>query len=198
MCVPIPVSLSLISTRTVWWPAGHLPGPSYALHSAEQSISHISCACAAACLSLSIADARRRQRRGDYSQGVGARFFINFCNLPQRAIFGRLVYGDGSEVEVSVESYPLCMIALLSISYYFTISGGQIAVVVTDFAQGLFTTFTFIAICFYLVGPVFDWSDAEVTRFICTFLGTGSRPPPLVAFCCAVVSLGCLTVVSAR
>jgi hypothetical protein len=101
--------------------------------------------------------------RDDYSQGVGARFFINFCNLPQRVIFGRLVYGDGSEVEVSVESYPLCMIALLSISYYFTISGGQIAVVVTDFAQGLFTTFTFIAICFYLVGPVFDWSDAEVT-----------------------------------
>ena len=96
------------------------------------------------------------------SQGVGARFFINFCDLPQRFIYGRLVYGDGSEVELSIESYPVCMIVLLSISYYFTVSGGQIAVVVTDFAQGLFTTFTFLALCFYLIGPVFDWGDAKV------------------------------------
>lgn len=95
-------------------------------------------------------------------QGVGARFFINFCDLPQRVIFGRLVYGDGAEVELSVESYPICMIALLSVSYFFTISGGQIAVVVTDFAQGLFTTFTFLAMVIYLVGPVFDWGDAKV------------------------------------
>ena len=93
--------------------------------------------------------------------GVGARFFINFCNLPQRMVFGSLVYGDGTVTPVAVESYPVCMIILLSISYYFTISGGQIAVVVTDFAQGLFTTFTFLAIVLYLMGPKFDWADAE-------------------------------------
>ena len=93
--------------------------------------------------------------------GVGARFFINFCNLPQRMVFGSLVYGDGTVTPVAVESYPVCMIILLSISYYFTISGGQIAVVVTDFAQGLFTTFTFVAIVLYLMGPKFDWADAE-------------------------------------
>jgi len=105
------------------------------------------------------------QRRGCTDMGifpgVGARFFINFCNLPQRMVFGSLVYGDGTVTPVAVESYPVCMIILLSISYYFTISGGQIAVVVTDFAQGLFTTFTFVAIVLYLMGPKFDWADAE-------------------------------------
>ena len=77
-------------------------------------------------------------------------------------ILGELVYGDGTTIPVAVESYPVCMIILLSISYYFTISGGQIAVVVTDFAQGLFTTLTFLAISIYLIGPVFDWDDATL------------------------------------
>ena len=35
--------------------------------------------------------------------------------------------------------------------------------VVTDFAQGIFTTVTFLALSLYLVGPVFEWTDATVS-----------------------------------
>ena len=42
--------------------------------------------------------------------GVGARFFINFCGLPTH-IFGL------------IETFPVVMILLLSVSYVFTVSG---------------------------------------------------------------------------
>ena len=59
--------------------------------------------------------------------GVGTRFFMSFCALPDE-VFGVLPV------------FPVLMAALLSTSVYLTTSGGQIAVIVTDFLQGMFCT----------------------------------------------------------
>ena len=67
---------------------------------------------------------------------VGAQFFINYCGLP------------GSFIGFPV--YPLVMIFLLSISLYFVYIGGQIAVIIADFFQGIFATFVLIVVVLYL------------------------------------------------
>ena len=63
---------------------------------------------------------------------VGSRFFITYCGIPD-SIFG-------------ISTYPLVMVFLLSISLYFVFKGGQIAVIIADFFQGIFVTAIFIAI----------------------------------------------------
>jgi len=79
---------------------------------------------------------------------VGARFFIYFCGLPAAIpLFGLLV-----------PTYPLVMAILLILALFFVFSGGQIAVIITDFAQGLFVNIVFIVIVLYLYTQV-DWSQ---------------------------------------
>ncbi|MCB2201024.1 sodium:solute symporter [bacterium] len=79
---------------------------------------------------------------------VGARFFIYFCGLPQH--FDLL--------GMTLSTFPLVMVALLSISLYFVFSGGQIAVIIADFIQGVFINLVFIAILIYFFVQ-FDWSQ---------------------------------------
>ena len=67
---------------------------------------------------------------------VGAQFFINYCGLPDSFI--------------GLPVYPLVMIFLLSISLYFVYTGGQIAVIIADFFQGIFATFVLIVVVLYL------------------------------------------------
>ena len=70
---------------------------------------------------------------------VGARFFIYFCGLPQYVnIFG---------IDISV--FALTMGLLLLVSIYFVFSGGQIAVIITDFLQGLFVSIVFVMIVIF-------------------------------------------------
>ncbi|MDJ0835990.1 MAG: sodium:solute symporter [Acidobacteriota bacterium] len=77
---------------------------------------------------------------------VGARFFIYFCGLPQSLdLFG-----------LSVGTFPLLMIGLLSLSLYFVFNGGQVAVIITDFFQGLFVNLVFLGLFFYFALTV-DW-----------------------------------------
>ncbi len=79
---------------------------------------------------------------------VGARFFIHFCGLPAAvAIFG-----------LAVPTFPLVMIALLGMALFFVFSGGQVAVIITDFAQGLFVNVVFVVIVLYLFLQV-DWTQ---------------------------------------
>jgi SSS family solute:Na+ symporter len=79
---------------------------------------------------------------------VGARFFIYFCGLPAAVgIFG-----------LAVPTFPLVMIVLLGIALFFVFSGGQVAVIITDFAQGLFVNVVFVAIVVYLFLQV-DWTQ---------------------------------------
>jgi solute:Na+ symporter, SSS family len=67
---------------------------------------------------------------------VSARFLIYFTGIPLYVnIFG-----------IDVSTFPLVMASFLLISLYFVFSGGQIAVIITEFIQGVFSNFTFLII----------------------------------------------------
>jgi SSS family solute:Na+ symporter len=67
---------------------------------------------------------------------VGAQFFINFCGLPDSFM--------------GIPVYPLVMILLLGVALYFVYTGGQIAVIIADFFQGVFVTIVLFWIALYL------------------------------------------------
>ncbi|MFZ5979957.1 MAG: sodium:solute symporter family protein [Candidatus Zixiibacteriota bacterium] len=78
---------------------------------------------------------------------VGARFFIYFCGLPLTIqVFG-----------LEISTFPLIMILLLSISLYFVFSGGQIAIIIADFFQGLFVNVVFVILLLFLFATI-DWT----------------------------------------
>ena len=78
---------------------------------------------------------------------VGARFFIYFCGLPLTLpVFG-----------LEISTFPLVMIILLSISLYFVFSGGQIAIIIADFFQGIFVNIVFVALLLFLLATI-DWT----------------------------------------
>jgi SSS family solute:Na+ symporter len=60
---------------------------------------------------------------------VGAQFFIMFCGFPENLAVG----------PVTVGTFPVVMFVLLGLSLFFTISGGQVTVLVVDFIQGMFS-----------------------------------------------------------
>jgi len=67
---------------------------------------------------------------------VGAQFFINYCGLP--------------ESFMGIPMYPLVMFLLLSTALYFVYTGGQIAVIIADFFQGIFVTIVLFIVTMYL------------------------------------------------
>lgn len=67
---------------------------------------------------------------------VSARFLIYFTGIP--------LYVNILGLEVS--TFPLIMASFLLVSLYFVFSGGQIAVIITEFIQGVFSNFTFLVI----------------------------------------------------
>ncbi len=72
---------------------------------------------------------------------VGARFFIYFCGLPQTIpLFG-----------IDISTFALIMIVILALALFFVFSGGQIAVMITDFLQGTFVNIIFIIVIVYLM-----------------------------------------------
>ena len=77
---------------------------------------------------------------------VGAQFFISYCDLPESVI--------------GVPVFPLVMIILLSISLYFVYTGGQIAVIIADFFQGIFATFVLTIVVLYLFFSV-GWDQVS-------------------------------------
>ncbi len=83
---------------------------------------------------------------------VGARFFIYFCGIPE---IGIVSIGPISDISLTFASV---MIFLLAISLFFVFLGGQIAVMVTDFVQGIFTNFTFLIILGILI-YMFNWDQ---------------------------------------
>jgi solute:Na+ symporter, SSS family len=78
---------------------------------------------------------------------VSARFFIYFCGLPPAF--------DVAGLHVS--TFALIMIVVIAVPLYFVLSGGQIAVMITDFLQGVFTNVVFIVIVIVLMLKV-DWA----------------------------------------
>jgi len=75
---------------------------------------------------------------------VGARFFIHYIGLPEAWRLGA----------VAVPTFPLIMLGLLLTALYFVFAGGQVAVIVTDFAQGVFANVVFLVLAFYLLSIV--------------------------------------------
>ncbi len=72
---------------------------------------------------------------------VAARFFMNFLSLPD-----------------NIGVYMGIMFFLITFALFFTLMGGQIAVMVTDFIQGIFCNVMFIIII-AVVLLKFDWND---------------------------------------
>ncbi|HYA48772.1 MAG TPA: hypothetical protein VEG35_03650, partial [Burkholderiales bacterium] len=77
---------------------------------------------------------------------VSARFFIYFCGLPRTI----------DVLGLHVSTFALIMVVLLWVPLYFVFSGGQIAVMITDFLQGIFVNAVFIIIVIVLMLKV-DW-----------------------------------------
>ena len=72
---------------------------------------------------------------------VGANFFINYCGLPESWPF----------LGLYVPTYPSITFILLAVALYFTLVGGQISVLVTDFFQGFFVNIVLVAILFVIL-----------------------------------------------
>jgi SSS family solute:Na+ symporter len=90
---------------------------------------------------------------------VGARFFIYFCGIPEIKQFEITFLSQPLILSVT---YMLVMIFLLAISIYFVFLGGQIAVMVTDFIQGMFVIVAFMVILVFIFW-MFDWVDIVQT-----------------------------------
>ncbi|WP_146682791.1 sodium:solute symporter family protein [Limihaloglobus sulfuriphilus] len=84
---------------------------------------------------------------------IGSRFFIFFCDLP----FSFSIPG----IDWEISTYAFLMVALLAISVFFTFIGGQIAVMFTDFVQGVFTTLVFAVVIGYLF---YAFSKTEIAE----------------------------------
>jgi SSS family solute:Na+ symporter len=94
---------------------------------------------------------------------VGARFFIHYVGLPPTVQLGPL----------PVSTYPAVMALLLLTSLFFVFSGGQVAVIVTDFVQGIFVNLVFIAIVLFLLATI-SWDQ------IFSALGTAPAEASLI------------------
>ncbi len=79
--------------------------------------------------------------------GVGARFFIYFCDLPQQFVMNGHTYG----------TFPVLMLILILISLFFVGFGGHIALLLTDFVQGVYTQIVCVVITLFLLIQFFDW-----------------------------------------
>ncbi len=79
---------------------------------------------------------------------VVARFFIHFCGLPT----------EFDVLGLTVPTFPLTIAVLLAIALFFVFSGGQVAVIVTDFIQGLFVNVVFVMVVLYLLSKV-GWTQ---------------------------------------
>lgn len=82
---------------------------------------------------------------------VGGRFFQHYFGFPEH-----VVGVAGVEFDIV---YAALMAFLLAISLSFTLMGGQVAVMVTDFFQGIFVNIVFVILGLFLLFYVFDWSQ---------------------------------------
>ena len=75
---------------------------------------------------------------------VGAQFFISYCGIPNSFL--------------GISTFPLVMILLISIALYFVYTGGQIAVIIADFFQGVFLIVVLFVITIFLYNNV-EWNQ---------------------------------------
>ncbi len=81
---------------------------------------------------------------------VGSKFFVYFCGLPTEiALLGTVL-----------PTYIPLMILLLGTAIWFVFTGGQVSVLATDFAQGVFANIVFVVISVFLLALV-SWGDIQ-------------------------------------
>ncbi len=81
---------------------------------------------------------------------VGARFFIYFCGLPPTLpILG-----------FQASTFALIMAVLLAVSLYFVFAGGQVAIIVADFFQGMFVNIVFVGMIIWAFFAI-DWGTIQ-------------------------------------
>lgn len=80
---------------------------------------------------------------------VSTRFFIYYCNLPHQVQVAGL----------TVATFPVLMAAFLVLALVFVFLGGQVAVIVTNFLQGVFVNLVFLVLCVYLLVEVVSWDQ---------------------------------------
>ncbi len=78
---------------------------------------------------------------------IGARFFLYFCGMPESFTVGGL----------ECSTFVVIMAVLLIVSLYFTFAGGLIAIIVTDFLQGIFCNLVFLSMLIFIFIK-FNWS----------------------------------------
>lgn len=82
--------------------------------------------------------------------GVTARFFIAMLGLPDHfAVLG-----------AAVPTFPAMMACLLAFAVFMVFAGGMLAVLVTDFFQGVFCFATFVTLCWWVLLR-FPWLELE-------------------------------------
>ena len=84
--------------------------------------------------------------------GVTARFFIAMLGLPAEFAIGG----------AAVETFPVVMGGLLAFAVFMVFAGGMLAVLVTDFFQGVFCFCTFVTVCYWVLLK-FPWLKLEET-----------------------------------
>jgi solute:Na+ symporter, SSS family len=72
---------------------------------------------------------------------VGARFFIYFCGLPLSFTL----------LGITISTFPVVMIVFLGIALFFVFAGGQVAVLITEFLQGVFANTVFLVLVIYFL-----------------------------------------------
>jgi SSS family solute:Na+ symporter len=87
--------------------------------------------------------------------GVTARFFVAMLGLPER--FDLL--------GAAVPTFPAVMAALLAFAVFMVFAGGMLAVLVTDFFQGVFCFCTFVTVCWWVLLR-FPWLQLEETMLM--------------------------------
>ncbi|MBC2595576.1 sodium:solute symporter family protein [Ruficoccus amylovorans] len=84
--------------------------------------------------------------------GITALFLIHFCGLPETfQLLG-----------TTFSTFPFIMAVMLSIAVCFTLFGGMIAVMITDFFQAQFVNIVFLSIMGLLLWKI-SWSDIVST-----------------------------------
>ena len=81
---------------------------------------------------------------------VGAGFFVTFSGLPETFHMAG----------IEISSFSFVLLILVALVIYFTLTGGQISILVTDFWQAILSLFAFIMIIVFLFYE-FSWETIE-------------------------------------
>jgi SSS family solute:Na+ symporter len=87
--------------------------------------------------------------------GVTARFFVAMLGLPEQFGF----------MGAQLPTFPAVMAVLLAFAVFMVFAGGMLAVLVTDFFQGVFCFCTFVTLCWWVLLS-FPWPQLEETMLM--------------------------------